>query len=66
MNANAHLRLRLANERIARMHRQAADERRALRAPRTRPSLRRRVGRSIISIGERLASEPNLEPARAR
>ena len=67
MNANTHLRLRLANERIARLHRQAADDRRAQAALRRhRPSLRRRLGRSIITIGERLAEERGFEPARAR
>jgi hypothetical protein len=67
MHANANLRLRLANERIARLHRQAADDRRARWArDLNRPNLRRRLGRSIISIGERLAAEPAFKPARAR
>jgi hypothetical protein len=67
MNANPHLRLRLANERIAQLHRQAADDRRAQWArQRNRPSLRRQLGRSIIAIGERLAAERGFEPARAR
>jgi hypothetical protein len=67
MHADAQLRLRMANERIARDHRYAADERLAEMARRRhRPSLRRQVGRSIIRIGERLASEKAFEPARAR
>jgi hypothetical protein len=67
MNDSAHLRLRLANEHIARLHRQAADERRAYGARhRYQPPLRLRLGRSIIAIGERLASEPVLRSARAR
>jgi hypothetical protein len=67
MNANTHLRLRLANERIARLHRQAADERRANSARhRHQPPLRLRLGRTIIALGERLASEPVLRSARAR
>ena len=67
MNGNAHLRLRLANERIARLHRQADDDRRAQSARQLhRPSLRRQLGRSIIAIGERLAPERGFEPARAR
>ena len=67
MNDIAHLRLRLANEHIARLHRQAADESRAQWArQRHRLSLRRQLGRSIIAIGERLAAERGFEPARAR
>ncbi len=67
MNANAHLRLRLANEHLALARRQAADERLAQWARhRHRLSLRRRFGRSIIAIGERLASERAFELARAR
>ena len=67
MHANAQLRLRMANERLARDHRQAADERLAEEARhRHRFSLRRRVGHLIIRIGERLASERSFEPARAR
>jgi hypothetical protein len=46
----------------------AAAERRRLRAHRARASrpVRARIGRSIIRIGERLASEAPLEPVRPR
>ena len=67
MNAYAELRLLAVNERIARAHRHAAEARLAEEAHhRQRPSLQRSVGRSIIAIGERLASEPALGQARAR
>ena len=44
-----------ANARRARFERGAADR-----------GIRDRIGRSIIRIGERLAEEPYLEPARPR
>ena len=33
---------------------------------RRRPSFRRSIGHSMIRIGERLAAEPPLQPARSR
>jgi hypothetical protein len=67
MYAHTQLRLRLANERIAQAHRDAAASRLAFAArDLDRLTLRRRLGRSIIRIGERLASERALEAARAR
>ena len=63
----AELRLRMVNERTARAHRHAADSRLAEEARRRhRPSLRRTVGRSMISIGRRLVAEPSLTPVRSR
>jgi hypothetical protein len=63
----ADLRLRMANERIARGHRDAAQTRLAEEARRRhRPSLRRSVGRSMIAIGRRLAAEHSLTPVRSR
>lgn len=67
MNAHAHLRLRLANERIARDHRQAEEARLADQARRRhRLSLRLRAAHRLIQLGERLAAEPTLTPARSR
>jgi hypothetical protein len=67
MHPNADLRLRLANDRIAREHRHAADTRLARTArQRLRPSLRRTVGRSMIELGRRLAAEQPLTPVRSR
>jgi len=63
MQHDAHSRLRLAHDRIARRIAEAADDRRATA---NRPSIRRSVGRSFIRIGERLAAEPHLQPARSR
>ena len=67
------LRLRLANERIARDQRAARADRLAARfrlaeeaRRRSRPSLRRSVGRSMISIGRRLAAEQPARPVRSR
>jgi hypothetical protein len=67
MHPSADLRLRLANERIAREQRHAADSRLARTArQRQRPSLRQAVGRSMIEIGRRLAAEQSLNPVRSR
>ena len=67
MHANTELRLRLANDRIARDHRQAAEERLADQARRRhRQSLRQRAARQLIQLGQRLAAEPSLTPARSR
>jgi hypothetical protein len=55
--------LRLVHALIA-ARRQEADNRRQLAA---RPSsFRRSIGHSMIRIGERLAAEPPLQPARSR
>lgn len=67
MNASAQLRLRMANERIARAHRHAAEARLAEQARRRhRRSLRQAVATRLIRAGERLAAEPTLTPARTR
>jgi len=72
MNNHASLRLHVAQERMARAHGAAADERTARlarpdREDRSR-AIRRSVGRRFISIGERLAvePEPELRPVRSR
>ncbi len=61
MNIHPQYSLLLANDRIARELRAASDARHVLRQP---SRIRRSVGRSIIRIGERLAAEPALRPAR--
>ena len=67
MFAPADQRLRLANDRIDRMHRNAAEARLADQARhRHRPSLRQHAARQLIQLGERLATEPSLTPARSR
>jgi len=72
MIKHAYLRLDVAQDRIARAHRAAADERLARLARPAREDtarvVRRSVGRRLISIGERLAlePEPELRPARSR
>jgi len=67
MQAGPDLRLRLVNERIARARQESARARLAEQArQRPRPSLRRSVGRSMISIGRRLAAEPFPRPVRSR
>ena len=66
MFAHTSLRLREANERIARAHRHAADARLAEQATRRhRLSLRLRAAALLIQLGERLATEPNLTSARS-
>jgi hypothetical protein len=60
-------RLRIARDRIAHEHRIAAEARLADQARRRhRLSLRLRASRRLIELGERLAAEPNLTPARSR
>jgi hypothetical protein len=67
MYANADQRLRLANDRIDRLQRQAAEARLADQARRRhRLSLRQRAARQLIQLGERLAAEPTLTPVRSR
>jgi hypothetical protein len=56
--------LYLANERREREVREAARERSVPRRP--RPSFRWSVGQSLVRVGERLAGEAHLEPARFR
>ncbi len=72
MNNYASLRLHVAHDRMARAQRAADEERlarlaRPARAQRSQ-AIRRFVGRRFISIGERLAvePEPELRPARSR
>jgi hypothetical protein len=66
MNEQARYRLRIANEIRQRQIDEAASWRIA-RADRGRQSqpIRRFIGRSIIRIGERLAAEPSILPARS-
>lgn len=67
MHAEATFGLRFAHERIARQRGAAREARLAEEARRRhRRSLRRAVGHQIIGIGERLAAEPALRPARTR
>jgi len=67
MFTHADQRLRLANERIARDHRYAAEARLAEEARRRhRLTLRQRTANRLIQLGERLAAEPALAPARSR
>jgi hypothetical protein len=68
MNQNSELLLLLANDRIRSRVIDAANARlaRAQVEAVPRPSIRRLVGHQIIRIGERLAEEPNLQPARSR
>jgi hypothetical protein len=58
------LALYLVNDMRERELRAAADARRVPSQP--RPSVRRSVGRSFVKLGERLAGEPSLKPARSR
>ena len=67
MIPNAEIRRWLANDRIAREHLYAAEARLADEARRRhRLSLRHRTARQLIRLGERLAAEPTLRPARSR
>ena len=43
-----------------------ADSARERLAARSRPSIRRSIGRRVIAVGERIAAEPALELARSR
>jgi hypothetical protein len=63
MFGTADQRLRLVNDRIDRLHREAAEARLADQAPRRhRLSLRQRTAHRLIQLGERLAAEPALTP----
>jgi hypothetical protein len=64
MKNDSEILLLLANDRIRSRVIDAANERLAHAAD--RPSFRRSVGHQIIRIGERLAAEPHLQPARSR
>jgi hypothetical protein len=61
MNEHASIQLWLANERAASQMREASNSRLATA---NTTQFRRTVGLSIIRIGERLAAEPSLRPAR--
>ncbi len=63
MNDYATYQLRLAKERRVDEFRQAAEARQFARP--SRP-VRKRIGQSIVRLGERLAGEPSLELARFR
>jgi hypothetical protein len=63
MNEHATSQLRLVHALIA-ARLQEADNQRLVHRP--RPGFRRSIGHSMIRIGERLAAEPPLQPARSR
>ena len=64
MKSNSEIQLLLANDRI---RDRVLDAARAhLAQPEIRPSIRRSLGHQIIRIGERLAEDPHLQPARFR
>ena len=64
MKNHGEIQLLLANAEIQARILAAANAR--LGEPGIRPSFRRSVGHQIIRIGERLAADPHLEPARSR
>jgi hypothetical protein len=64
MKSYSEIRLLLANDRIRSQVVEAANAR--LAPTPDGPSFRRQVGHQIIRIGERLAEEPQLQPARPR
>ena len=64
MKSNSEIQLLLANERIRERVLEAAHAR--LAEPESQPSFRRQLGHQIIRIGERLAEDPHLQPARFR
>ena len=59
----AGLRLSLAEERRARQAREASEARSAAARPRR---LRTSLGLALVRLGQRLAAEPRLQPARPR
>lgn len=67
MKAQARYRLRIAHE-IRRRDIADAAATHSVRDAARRPSqpIRRALGRSIMRIGERLAAEPSIRPARSR
>ena len=62
MNFNQ-LALELARERREELIAESVQER---RIQRSRPSIRRSIGRRVIAVGERIAAEPRFELARSR
>ncbi len=64
MKSYGEIQLLLVNDRIRSAVLAAADAR--LVQPQVHPSLRRSVGHQIIRIGERLAEEQHVQPARSR
>jgi hypothetical protein len=62
------MQLRLAEERRQAQFQEAADARLAARPARraTRHPFRRALGVRIIAIGNRVAADPSLRPARSR
>ena len=68
MQTQNHFRLRLAQERRMEEIRAAENARLVALVKRSagRQSIRRAVGNRIIAIGNRLAADPALEPARFR
>ncbi len=53
---------------VARERQQRAVEQASIdeRLARSRPSIRRSLGRRVIAVGQRIAAEPSLELARSR
>jgi hypothetical protein len=62
MNFNQ-IALELARERQEQL---IAEMAQARRIQRSRPSIRRSIGRRVIAMGERIAAESHLELARSR
>jgi len=62
MNFNQ-LALELARERQEELIAESAQQR---RVQRSRPSIRRSIGRRVVAVGERIAADPALELARSR
>jgi len=62
MNFNQ-LALELARERQEELIAESVQQR---RVQRSRPSIRRSIGRRVIAAGERIAADPALELARSR
>ena len=69
MRIDPHLALTMHQARAAEVRREAAADRRGRRPGRrpARPSAaRRRIGRSMVRLGTRLAGDPSFTPVRSR
>ena len=69
MRIDPHLALTMYQARAAEVRREAAADRRG-RRPGSRPArpsaARRRIGRSMVRLGTRLAGDPSFTPVRSR
>jgi hypothetical protein len=63
MESFTDMQMQVARERISRYRSEAEAAR---RVPQRRQPIRQTIGHTIIRIGERLAAEPPLQPARFR